>query len=268
MGNAMQIVVERGQTRERPMTYKHRFDISPNMTVLWGQGDLPSEAEGLHAICMTFVLGADREPSLLTIGSPDDAPDADIVFLVDPDGCRAVLGDAPQATGTWHLSTVQRAVAHAIMGCGLAEPAATTVRTIKSIELLWAITDDLAKDRMILADYAHLLSEQDTLRILQARRLIDESWEKKLTLNTIARASGVNRVKLTQGFRALFDCTVAEAIAEHRLNGAYSLLLSTDLPVSSIGYRCGYSNNAAFTRAFSRRFGMVPTQVRAAGTAA
>jgi SulP family sulfate permease len=34
------------------------------------------------------------------------------------------------------------------------------------------------------------------------------------------------------------------------------------LPVSTIGYRCGYLNNASFTRAFSRRFGIAPTQLR------
>ena len=61
----------------------------------------------------------------------------------------------------------------------------------------------------------------------------------------------------------MFDCSVAEAIAERRLGGAHQLLLVTDLPVSAIGYRCGYSNNASFARAFSRRFGLAPSQVRA-----
>ena len=62
--------------------------------------------------------------------------------------------------------------------------------------------------------------------------------------------------------------TVADAITDRRLQGAHRLLLATDLPVSSIGYRCGYSNNASFTRAFSRRFGMAPTRLRAIEAAA
>ena len=40
------------------------------------------------------------------------------------------------------------------------------------------------------------------------------------------------------------------------------MLLTTDLPVSSIGYVSGYLNNASFTRAFGRRFGHTPTDVR------
>lgn len=40
------------------------------------------------------------------------------------------------------------------------------------------------------------------------------------------------------------------------------MLRETDLPVASIGYACGYHNNARFARAFSRRYGMPPTRLR------
>lgn len=40
------------------------------------------------------------------------------------------------------------------------------------------------------------------------------------------------------------------------------LLIETDLPVATIGYRCSYLNNAAFSRAFTRRFGVAPTALR------
>src|SRR3546814_10814783 len=75
----------------------------------------------------------------------------------------------------------------------------------------------------------------------------------------IARRSGLGKAKLTQGFREMYKCTVAEAVSERRLSHARTLLSLSDLPVSSIGYRCGYQSNASFTRAFARRFGMTPT---------
>ncbi|MEX6650950.1 helix-turn-helix domain-containing protein [Pseudomonas aeruginosa] len=40
------------------------------------------------------------------------------------------------------------------------------------------------------------------------------------------------------------------------------------MPVSSIGYQCGYLNNASFTRAFSRQFGTTPSSLRAPRLAA
>jgi AraC family transcriptional activator of pyochelin receptor len=46
------------------------------------------------------------------------------------------------------------------------------------------------------------------------------------------------------------------------------MLLATDLPVSSVGYACGYLSNASFTRAFSRRYGVVPSRLRAEEMAA
>lgn len=97
-----------------------------------------------------------------------------------------------------------------------------------------------------------------------SRRLVDERWREKLTLDGIARACGLNRAKLTRGFRQAFGSSVADRVADRRLQGAHRLLLATDLPVSSIGYR----NNASFTRAFSRRYGVAPTRLRAMEMAA
>jgi AraC family transcriptional activator of pyochelin receptor len=112
------------------------------------------------------------------------------------------------------------------------------------------------------ADGNGALSEGDAQRILSARRMIDEHWHEKLTIDMIGRACGLNRAKLTKGFRAIFDCSIGDAIVERRLSNARHMLLVTDLPIASIGYRCGYHNNASFTRAFSKKFGMVPTRLR------
>jgi AraC family transcriptional activator of pyochelin receptor len=104
--------------------------------------------------------------------------------------------------------------------------------------------------------------------MLEARRLIADRSGEKLTLDVIARSCGLNRSKLSKGFKTLFDCTVAQAIAEQRLESARRRLLTTDLPVSSIGYEAGYSNNASFARAFGRRFGRPPSGLRCGDIAA
>ena len=100
------------------------------------------------------------------------------------------------------------------------------------------------------------------------RRLVDERWHEKLTLDGIARACGINRDKLSRGFRTIYNSTVADVLAENRLSGARRMLLATDLPVATVGYRCGYLNNASFTRAFSRRYGLAPSLLRHGAIAA
>lgn len=187
---------------------------------------------------------------------------ADVVLVIDGDLCRRTFGIAPSGPATFHLPADMRALGVSIRDCGLPDPAKQAFGLAKSIELLCSLSEKIRADALVPAG-AGELSEPDARRIMAARHIIDERWREKLTLDSIARASGLNRAKLTRGFRSMFACSVADAIAERRMSGAWDLVLATDLPISCIGYRCGYLNNASFARAFSRRFGLAPTRLRA-----
>lgn len=244
------------------MTPKQRIDVSPEMLAFVGSGYIHCDAPPPSAVVFRFDLG-DEAPTLAFGGTLETASDATVVLIVSAEACRRVFGHLPSRAGRWHLPADLAILAVAIRDCPLPEPARSTLRLAKCIELLCVTFDKIGNDALIPADGTGELSERDAARLAAARRLVDERWQEKLTLNAIARACGMNRAKLTRGFRQAFGSTVADAIADRRLRGAHSLLLATDLPVSSIGYRCGYSNNASFTRAFSRRFGVAPTRLRA-----
>ncbi|MBW4330479.1 AraC family transcriptional regulator [Stakelama sp. CBK3Z-3] len=196
------------------------------------------------------------------------ADQGDLVFVVTAAACRRIFGSLSSTPGIWHMSVAIRKLVVEICQCDLPGAWRDTLQLAKSIELLSAVFAEFQAGTLVPVEPGAGLSELDTRRILEARRMIDQNWHEKLTLNGISRACGINRSKLTRGFRMLFNCTVADAIAEKRLTGAKAMLLATDLPVSSVGYRCGYLNNASFTRAFSRRFGVAPTQLRACWVAA
>ena len=248
------------------MTPKQRIDVSPEMLSFVGTGPIACDDLPPAAICLRFDLG---EAPTLGFGDPlEAAVDATVVLIVTAEACRRIFGHVPADPGCWHLPADLALLAVALRDCPLPEPARATLRLAKSIELLCATFEKFADNVLIAADSAGELCERDAARLAAARRLVDERWQEKLTLDTIARACGLNRAKLTRGFRQAFGSTVADAIADRRLQGAHRLLLATDLPVSSIGYRCGYSNNASFTRAFSRRYGVAPTRLRALEVAA
>jgi AraC family transcriptional activator of pyochelin receptor len=156
----------------------------------------------------------------------------------------------------------------ALRDCAMAGEPRNVYRLAKSLELLCETVRMWAEGALVPLAPEGDLSFADTRRLIDARRLIDERWHEKLTLDSIARACGLNRAKLTRGFRELFACSIAEALAERRLGEASRMLLTTDKPVSSIGYENGYLNNASFARAFSRRFGRSPSDFRATGVAA
>lgn len=248
---------------------KQRIDVSPEMLAFIGPGTVGDAADAAampaDAVTLRFQLGdADHPPVCRYAEGADD--EATVVLAVSAAACRRLFGFLPEAPTTWHLPSELRTLVLALRDCPMAEPARHTLRLAKSIELLCATFAQL--DELVPADGSGELSELDAVRLAAARRLIDERWQEKLTLDAIARACGLNRAKLTRGFRQMFGSTVADAIADRRLHGAHGLLLATDLPVSSIGYRCGYRNNASFSRAFTRRFGLAPTRLRALELAA
>ncbi|WP_010183416.1 helix-turn-helix transcriptional regulator [Sphingomonas sp. PAMC 26605] len=237
---------------------RQRIDVSPEMVALLGTGPI-DDTTLEQPLVLTFRLA----DATVTLGG-GDTTECELVLLVTETACQRVFGLVPAQDGSvWHLPSAIRAIALAILECALAEPARATLRLAKSIELLCAVMEALREAGLVPADGCGHLSERDSQRIVAAQRMIDEQWREKLTLNGIARACGLNRSKLTRGFRSMFACTVSDAITERRLGGARHLLLASDLPISAIGYRCGYLNNASFTRAFSRRFGEAPSHVRA-----
>ncbi len=253
------------------------IDVSPEMTSLVGQGGI-GDARWPDGACVAFIyrLGGGDAPATFEYLARPTRQQLDqeqeftrLILIVTRDACQRIVGGALELTDAqaYHLPANLRAIALAIRDCVLPEAASTPYRLAKSIELLC--------DTLYLSDEAGLvpvagegISRADGQRLLAARRMIDEQWSQKLTLDMIARACGLNRAKLTRGFRDMFACSVADAISNQRLGEAGQMLVATDLPVSSIGYRCGYLNNASFTRAFARHFGLAPTQYRAERLAA
>lgn len=250
------------------------IDVSPEMLTLVGMGGLSEHRWPLAPVAFELDFGNPvqfrfhRRPSRRLLDCRSN--EMRLLLVVSKDACDRLLGsqlDLPDGE-SFFLPAELRAIALAIRDCDLPEAAATPYRLAKSIELLCEILSAERTGTLTACTGPASLSQVDMNRISAARRIVDEQWTEKLTLDQIARRCGLNRSKLSRGFREIYRCTVSEALAERRLAEARRQLLSTDLPVSLIGYRSGYLNNASFTRAFGRRFGQSPTNFRACSVAA
>jgi AraC family transcriptional activator of pyochelin receptor len=265
--------------RKLPLTGRNEtlewIEVSPEMTAVIGRGlaagvPLPSDP-----VILQFDTGGAGVQPAVRIGAPtipgSACDDADLIFLfVARDALHRLGGTNPGAEDAagYHLPTELRTIALSLRDAPLEGESRHVYRLAKSLELICETVRLWAEGALVPLAPEGDLSFADTHRLIAARRLIDERWHEKLTLDFIARACGLNRAKLTRGFRELFACTIAEALAERRLGQASRMLLTTDKPVSSIGYENGYLNNASFARAFSRRFGRSPSDYRAYGVAA
>lgn len=240
-------------------------EVSPEMTLLIGAGDAGSAPLPPDFIVLAFNAESDA-PSVSFDPDADTAPlarEESLLLVIQRTAFVRVGGATPEPAGAFHLPSPLRAIVLAIHEAQLQTETLKIYRLGKSIELLCETIRALGADELLPLTGGGALSPDDTRRVIAARRMIDERWGEKLTLDKIARTCGLNRAKLTRGFRDMFSCTIAEAIAEQRLGHARQMLRTTSLPVSSIGYENGYLNNASFARAFSRRFGLSPSDFRA-----
>jgi AraC family transcriptional activator of pyochelin receptor len=246
--------------------------ISPEMTTLIGTGHLDSVSTPDQAALMVFAFGSLGSPATIRIAAHasaeplgDAAEGASTISFVIAHAALRRLFDwsaASQDGARYHLPSDLRMIALALRDCPMRGETRATYRASKSVELLCEAVQLLATEALVPVAVDGILSLSDSRRLVDARRIIDERWSEKLTLDGLARACGINRAKLTRGFRELYRCSVAEALAERRLAEASRRLLTTDLPVSKIGYESGYLNNASFARAFGRRFGVSPSEYR------
>ncbi|MEH6307745.1 AraC family transcriptional regulator [Olivibacter sp. CPCC 100613] len=106
------------------------------------------------------------------------------------------------------------------------------------------------------------LSSYDKERILLAGQLIRENVGRPHTIQELGNLVGINRNKLKQGFKVIFDTTPFAYLQEIRMNQAKQYLLDTDLPLQEISMLLGYNNLSNFSAAFKRIVGHPPTKFR------
>lgn len=91
---------------------------------------------------------------------------------------------------------------------------------------------------------------------------IDNNLDSKLTLNDLAQKCFYNPSYFSRIFKEKFKISFVEYITQKRLARAIELLKNTDVSVSEIGQRVGFSDNKSFYHAFSRCYHCTPSQYR------
>ena len=106
------------------------------------------------------------------------------------------------------------------------------------------------------------LMNQDIPYIRQARTILDDNFDKHITIPQLARQAGINEAKLKEGFKELFGQGIHTYLLQLRLQKAQHLLLTTELTVTDITYHIGYSHVTHFTTLFKKELGLTPTEWR------
>jgi AraC-like DNA-binding protein len=124
------------------------------------------------------------------------------------------------------------------------------------VETLCRYMDELTPERT-----CWLAAARDP-KIGQALALLHRDPARAWTLPDLARASGMSRTVLAERFSQLMGEPPLVYLARWRLQLAARQLLTTDRKVLQIAGEVGYESEAAFSRAFSRAFGLPPARYR------
>jgi AraC-like DNA-binding protein len=99
--------------------------------------------------------------------------------------------------------------------------------------------------------------------IAQARGLIAANPAADWTVERLARSVGMGRSNFAAQFTQTVGRAPMEVVAEQRMENAAMLLRQGALKIAEVSEMAGYSSEAAFSRRFTRHFGISPSQMRA-----
>ncbi|MUQ38843.1 AraC family transcriptional regulator [Acinetobacter baumannii] len=99
-------------------------------------------------------------------------------------------------------------------------------------------------------------------KMVQVEEYIKKNYAETITLAHLTAIAGVSVAQLERFCKKIYHLTPRQMISKIRLQVATELL-ATDLPITQIGLRCGYTDHSAFCRQFKLHTGMSPTLYRA-----
>jgi AraC-like DNA-binding protein len=97
------------------------------------------------------------------------------------------------------------------------------------------------------------------MRLEKARRYITQNYTQPVTVRQLAAESCMSPYHFVRSFKEAFGMSPIQYQAHLRLSEAKRLLLSTDMQISEISDRLGYSSPEYFSRQFASKVGVSPS---------
>ena len=140
-----------------------------------------------------------------------------------------------------------------------------------NVDILNAQIKSVLENRTILQNRLGTIKKIDQLQeeVASMDNGFLEKVVEKITLHIedtdfgsdeLAVALGISQRQLYRKLKGISGCTVHEFITKVKMSQAEELLKNSDLSISQIAYKLGFSEPSNFSRTFSRHFGCSPSQ--------
>ncbi|WP_173516464.1 GlxA family transcriptional regulator [Ensifer sesbaniae] len=104
--------------------------------------------------------------------------------------------------------------------------------------------------------------------LADAIRLMERTLERPLTIAALTKRLSISQRKLELLFARGLSTSPGAYYLRLRLQVAHRLVRDSGSPIREIALRCGFDSLSAFSRAYSREYGMSPLKMRATRRAA
>lgn len=101
------------------------------------------------------------------------------------------------------------------------------------------------------------------VRLVRARRLIDECYHLPLDLDQISGEACLSRFHFLRLFRRAFNKTPHQYLTQRRIERAKELLSSSGLTVTDVCFEVGFESLGSFSSLFHKHVGYPPIAYRA-----
>ena len=98
--------------------------------------------------------------------------------------------------------------------------------------------------------------------LIKVAELMEANIEKTLSLERIAKETGLSRRQIERLFKRHLNCVPKRYYLELRLKRARELLLQTAMPIMDITTACGFQSPPHFSKCYRNQFGHPPSAER------
>jgi AraC-like DNA-binding protein len=106
------------------------------------------------------------------------------------------------------------------------------------------------------------LNQRDIAKLEESKQILEKDMLNSFNMYSLSRKVGLNRNKLSYGFRDHFGITIFDFCKQTRLRKAYEMLVNTELSILQIADAVGYTHASSLTVAFKACHGRTPIQMR------
>lgn len=111
-------------------------------------------------------------------------------------------------------------------------------------------------------DYFSYLKLLQNLETTELATYMEQNYTKPYTVEQFAKKVGKSLSAYKREFKGVYNISPRKWIKDKRLNYSFSLLQNTDLSITDICYRSGYSSLPHFIKIFKEKFHNTPKKVQ------